>query len=186
VRAALETLRATRSTAQTIPEAETGPLRVVRRALEDVTTHAARLDYPTFVARQLPLGSGAVESAGQSVIQARPKGAGMRWSGAGAQQVGAGRAAPLGALGDLLACPAAARPPAPVPPSAPHAPDASPTSHAGPHRQRPAAPTASAPATAPRPRSSLAPSAYRTCPLRMSRAVHYFQVHPRRPSPAPG
>src|SRR5437763_312629 len=57
VRAALEALLPTRSTAQTIPEAENGPLTVVRRALEYVTTHAARLDYPTFVARQVPIGS---------------------------------------------------------------------------------------------------------------------------------
>jgi hypothetical protein len=92
VRTALEALLATLSTAPTIPEAENGPLTAVRRALEYVTTHAARLDYPTFVARQWPIGSGAVESAGKSVIQARTKGAGMRWSGAGAQQVVALRA----------------------------------------------------------------------------------------------
>ncbi len=58
----------------------------VRRALEYVTTNAARLDYPAFVARRFPLGSGAVESSCKSVVQARTKGAGMRWSAAGAQQ----------------------------------------------------------------------------------------------------
>ena len=92
VRAALEALLATLSAAAPVPAAENGPLLAVHRALEYVTTHAARLDYPAFVARQLPIGSGAVESAGKSVIQARTKGAGMRWSGAGAQQVVALRA----------------------------------------------------------------------------------------------
>ena len=92
MRAALEALLATLSAAAPVPAAENGPLLAVHRALEYVTTHAARLDYPAFVARQLPIGSGAVESAGKSVIQARTKGAGMRWSGAGAQQVVALRA----------------------------------------------------------------------------------------------
>jgi hypothetical protein len=69
------------------PADESPAASAVRRALAYVTTHAARLDYPAFVARRLPIGSGAVESAGKSVIQARTKGAGMRWSGAGVQQV---------------------------------------------------------------------------------------------------
>jgi len=59
----------------------------VRRAVDYFTTHAARLDYPSFVARAFPIGSGAVESSGKIVVQARTKGAGMRWSAAGAQQV---------------------------------------------------------------------------------------------------
>jgi hypothetical protein len=59
----------------------------VRRAVDYFTAHAARLDYPSFVARAFPIGSGAVESSGKLVIQARTKGAGMRWSAAGAQQV---------------------------------------------------------------------------------------------------
>lgn len=69
------------------PPDESPAASAVRRALAYVTAHAARLDYPTFVARCLPIGSGAAESAGKSVIQARTKGAGMRWSGAGVQQV---------------------------------------------------------------------------------------------------
>jgi len=64
----------------------------VRRALAYVTTNAARLDYPAFLARRLPLGAGAVESGCKSLVQARTKGAGMRWSGAGAQRVIALRA----------------------------------------------------------------------------------------------
>jgi len=69
------------------PPQESPAAQAVRRALDYVATHAARLDYPTFVARQFPIGSGAAESAGKGVIQARTKGAGMRWSGAGVQQV---------------------------------------------------------------------------------------------------
>jgi hypothetical protein len=66
---------------------ESAAVTAVRRARAYLATNAARLDYPAFVARQFPLGSGAVESAGKNVIQARTKGAGMHWSGAGAQAV---------------------------------------------------------------------------------------------------
>ncbi len=51
------------------------------------TTHAERMDYPRFVARQFPIGSGAVESTCKSLVEARAKGAGMRWSQPGAQAV---------------------------------------------------------------------------------------------------
>jgi len=67
--------------------AESAAATAVRRAIEYVTTNAARLDYPTFLARRFPIGSGAVESSCKSVVQARTKGAGMRWSAPGAQQV---------------------------------------------------------------------------------------------------
>jgi len=43
----------------------------------------ARLDqlrYPDFLAEGYPIGSGAVESAGKLVVQARLKGSGMRWA----------------------------------------------------------------------------------------------------------
>jgi len=67
--------------------AESAAATAVRRAIEYVTTNAARLDYPAFIARRFPIGSGAVESSCKSLVQARTKGAGMRWSAAGAQQV---------------------------------------------------------------------------------------------------
>ncbi len=67
----------------------------VRVAIGYVTTHAARLDYPRFVARQLPIGSGAVESTCKVLIAARAKGAGMRWSGSGLQAVASLRAVHL-------------------------------------------------------------------------------------------
>jgi hypothetical protein len=64
----------------------------VRKAIGYFTDHAARMDYPRFVARQLPIGSGGVESACKTLIQAREKQAGMRWSHDGAQVVASLRA----------------------------------------------------------------------------------------------
>jgi hypothetical protein len=64
----------------------------VRKATAYFTEHAARMDYPAFSARQLPIGSGVVGSANKTLITAREKGAGMRWSGAGAQAVASLRA----------------------------------------------------------------------------------------------
>lgn len=61
---------------------------VVRRNLEEYfTDNRARMDYPAFVARALPIGSGAVESACKTLISQRHKGAGMRWTREGAQQI---------------------------------------------------------------------------------------------------
>jgi hypothetical protein len=64
----------------------------VRKARGYFTEQAARMDYPAFIARQLPIGSGVVESANKTLITAREKGAGMRWHGAGAQAVASLRA----------------------------------------------------------------------------------------------
>src|SRR5436190_47324 len=64
----------------------------VRKAQQYFTDHATRMDYPRFVARQLPIGSGVIESANKTLITAREKGAGMRWSRAGAQAVASLRA----------------------------------------------------------------------------------------------
>lgn len=64
----------------------------VRRAVGYFTGHAARMDYPRFVARQFPIGSGAVESACKTLIEQRAKQAGMRWSRAGLQAVASLRA----------------------------------------------------------------------------------------------
>ncbi|MGI9149283.1 MAG: hypothetical protein ACR2IK_22500 [Chloroflexota bacterium] len=51
------------------------------------TTNAARMAYPTFRTRGLPIGSGAVESAAKHVVQVRMKRSGMRWSDAGGEAV---------------------------------------------------------------------------------------------------
>jgi hypothetical protein len=58
---------------------------VLRVELGYFTTNAPRMDYPTFRARGLPIGSGAVESAAKHVVQVRMKRSGMRWSDAGGQ-----------------------------------------------------------------------------------------------------
>lgn len=49
--------------------------------------NAARMDYPTFRARGLPIGSGAVESSAKNLVQQRMKRPGARWSDPGAQAV---------------------------------------------------------------------------------------------------
>ncbi len=85
--AALTTLARTVCVPAANAATESAAATAVRRAIEYVTTNAARLDYPAFIARQFPIGSGAVESSCKSLVQARTKGAGMRWSAAGAQQV---------------------------------------------------------------------------------------------------
>jgi hypothetical protein len=73
------------------------------------TTNAARMDYPAFRARGLPIGSGAVESAAKHVVQVRMKRSGMRWSDAGGEAILA-----------LCAYRASTRP-LPLPISLPHA-----------------------------------------------------------------
>jgi hypothetical protein len=61
---------------------------VVRRNQEYFTTRAARMDYPAFIACQLPIGSGAIESACKLLITQREKGSGMPWSAQGAHSIG--------------------------------------------------------------------------------------------------
>jgi len=56
---------------------------VLRVELGYFTTNAARMNYPTFRAGGLPIGSGAVESAAKHVVQVRMKRSGMRWSDSG-------------------------------------------------------------------------------------------------------
>ena len=111
-------------------DAESAPTATVRRAVAYFTDHAARLDYPSFVARAFPSGSGAVESSGKTVVQARTKGAGLRWSGTGAQAVVSLRALHRSGRWDtfwqsqpqrahLRLGPRQRRPPAPAPALAP-------------------------------------------------------------------
>ena len=57
-----------------------------------VTRNAARMDYPRFVARHLPIGSGAVESSCTCVVEARLKQAGMRGGIPGSQAIASLRA----------------------------------------------------------------------------------------------
>jgi len=65
---------------------------VLQRERAYFADNAPRMDYPRYVAAQLPIGSGAVESLCKTLIEAREKGAGMRWTRAGAQAVATLRA----------------------------------------------------------------------------------------------
>ena len=83
-----------------------GKLAAVRQALEVYrskgeavsdavsyyTTHEARMDYPSYRARGLQIGSGTVESACKQLVSARLKLAGMIWDSEGAEAVAVVRA----------------------------------------------------------------------------------------------
>jgi hypothetical protein len=71
---------------------DAGAAKEVSKALGYFTEHAARMDYPRFIAMKLPIGSGAVECACKVILEEREKGAGMRWKGRGAQAVATLRA----------------------------------------------------------------------------------------------
>jgi hypothetical protein len=60
---------------------------VQQRTVHYVRTHAHRMQYQTYTARGFHLGSGVAEAGCKQVVQARLKGAGMRWSEAGAEAV---------------------------------------------------------------------------------------------------
>jgi hypothetical protein len=60
---------------------------VLQRERQYFRTNQARMDYPAFRQQGLPLGSGAVESAGRHLVQMRMKRAGARWSDEGGQAV---------------------------------------------------------------------------------------------------
>jgi hypothetical protein len=74
-------------------------LRTTRASFAE---NAARMDYPRFLAQQLPIGSGAVESLCKSLIEARVKQAGLRWTPAGAQAVATLRALSLSGAWDAF------------------------------------------------------------------------------------
>ena len=64
----------------------------VAAALSYYTTHQGRMDYPSYRARGLQIGSGSVESACKQLVSARLKQAGMIWDAPGAEAVAAVRA----------------------------------------------------------------------------------------------
>jgi hypothetical protein len=74
----------------------TPPTEEAAQAIADAQTYftrnATRMAYPQFVARHLPIGSGAVESACKGLVEARLKQAGMRWSVPGSQAIASLRA----------------------------------------------------------------------------------------------
>ncbi len=61
--------------------------RELQNAKDYFTANRDRMRYPDFVAQQLPIGSGVVEATCRSLVCQRTKGAGMRWTKAGAQAV---------------------------------------------------------------------------------------------------
>ncbi len=60
---------------------------VLTRERQYFRANQARMDYPAFRQQGLPIGSGAVESAGRHLVQLRLKRAGARWSDDGGQAV---------------------------------------------------------------------------------------------------
>ena len=81
-------LAALRAAAPQGAEAE----KAVRLALQYFGDNVERMRYPEFSALGLPVGSGMVEGACKMVVQARAKGAGMRWRALGVQAVASLRA----------------------------------------------------------------------------------------------
>jgi len=123
-----------------------------------LTRNVARMDYPRFVARQLPIGSGAVESACKCLVEARLKQAGMRWGVPGSQAIASLRA--VQRSGRWAAFwqthpdrQPAAGVPRPAPPTATAAPAERPVAPVAPSVASPApVPRVAAHAAAPRPR----------------------------------
>jgi len=64
----------------------------VEAALSYYTEHQTRMDYASYRARNLQIGSGSVESACKQLVSARLKQAGMIWDAAGAEAVAVVRA----------------------------------------------------------------------------------------------
>lgn len=65
---------------------------VVTRETAYVTYHQTRMQYPTYQARGLPIGSGRVEGACKTLVKTRLSQSGMRWRRRGAQAVATLRA----------------------------------------------------------------------------------------------
>ena len=76
-------LRALRGLRPSTAEARAG----LRRERGYFRRNVTRMAYPAFVAQELPIGSGAVESAAKHLVQQRMKRPGARWSPTGTQAV---------------------------------------------------------------------------------------------------
>lgn len=73
-------------TLQELADRPAAPPAVVQE-LGYFTAQATRLDYPRFLAQHWPIGSGVIESACKTLVGARTKGGGRRWSQPGVQAV---------------------------------------------------------------------------------------------------
>jgi hypothetical protein len=60
---------------------------VLKRERGYFSTNAARMQYPSYRERHLPIGSGAVEASAKYLVQQRMKRAGSRWSDLGARAI---------------------------------------------------------------------------------------------------
>jgi len=60
---------------------------VIKNTISYFRRHQGRMRYTEYIARGLPIGSGPVESAAKTIVQARLKRSGMRWSRDGGQHV---------------------------------------------------------------------------------------------------
>lgn len=85
LRQVLQAVRRLYPRGQALPDA-------VRQAIGYLFHNRRRMDYAAFRAAGFPIGSGTIESACKTVVQARMKQAGMRWSRPGAQAMLALRA----------------------------------------------------------------------------------------------
>jgi len=163
---------------------ELAAAEALRRARAYVADNAACLDYPRFVAQQLPIGSGAVESLCKTLNRGAREGGRDALDAGGAASGGhAARRARLGRRGCLLGGPPAARAPAPapVPPGPPAPPRPRRRSHPGNAARCPApAPAPEAPAQPPAPPESPpapapAVTADPTTPARRPAASHVWR-----------
>ena len=68
-----------------LPTASPAASEALRLTRHYLRANAERMRYPAFRARDLPIGSGPVESAGKHLVQLRLKRPGARWSEPGAQ-----------------------------------------------------------------------------------------------------
>src|SRR5205823_7291051 len=57
------------------------PSAAAQEKLSYLQKRETHMQYPTYQAAGWPIGSGSVESANKGVVEARLKGAGMRWEG---------------------------------------------------------------------------------------------------------
>jgi hypothetical protein len=67
--------------------ATAGAAAMLKRERGYFSTNAARMHYPAFRQRCLPIGSGAVEASAKHLVQQRIKRAGSRWSDLGARAI---------------------------------------------------------------------------------------------------
>ncbi len=70
-----------------LPGSSENKVQAKRELITYLTNNRDRVDYPRYCSLGLPIGSGQVEADCKTVVQARRKQWGMRWSKSGAEQV---------------------------------------------------------------------------------------------------